>query len=143
VTGRLTPANRAALIATAKRAATPVASCVAASIPPAHILGKMTRAELSALVIVLAEAVDHARLREVIAAGDDGTPAVRVAAAAPEGTTAERLRRAHTEASRLRRAGLAVPNQVRRDDNAYHEALKAAREAAVVTPGPQAEGAAA
>ena len=115
----MTPAYRAVLIARAKSAAIPVSSCVAARIPPAHIIGGMSRDELAALVIVLAEAVDPARLRAVVQAEDDGTP----------GLTDLDLtyRAAHTEAGRLRTAGLPVPLAVRAMDSAYRQALKHAR----------------
>lgn len=126
--GRMTPADRESLIGMAKRAATPVASCVAARVAPAHIIGDMTRAELKALVIVLAEAVDHALLRTVVETGDGG--------AAGGGGPGEpaRLRAAHAEAGRLRRDGMVVPTSIRILDNAYHEALRAARAAAAAPP---------
>lgn len=139
----MTPAVRASLIARAKRAAVPVANCVAASIPPARVLGKLTEAEKDALIIVLAEAVDHALLRVVVEADDDGRPEVPAAPACavgdglPEMPHAERLRRAHAEAMRLRRAGQPVPNPLRRLDNDYHEALKAGRKAAAAAMAPR------
>jgi len=112
----LTPADRASLIARAKRAAVPVANCVAGRLKSGHITGEMTREELEALIIVLAEAADHALLREVCATDDDDGQ--------PDATPAD-LRRAHTEAGRLRRDGMVVPNSIRILDNAYHEALRA------------------
>jgi len=112
----MTPADRAALIARAKSAAIPVSSCVAARIPPAHIIGGMTRDELTALVIVLAEAADPARLRVVVRAEDDGRPGV---------TDLDlTYRAAHTEAGRLRTARLPVPLAVRALDSAYRQSLK-------------------
>lgn len=75
----MTPADRAVLIATAKRLAIPVASCVAASIRPDHLLSARSRDELMALVIVLAEAAHPVRLREVVQAGDDGLDAQGIA----------------------------------------------------------------
>lgn len=126
--GRMTPADRESLIGMAKRAATPVASCVAARVAPAHIIGDMTRAELRALVIVLAEAVDHALLRAVVEADDR--------AGADGGGPGEpaRLRAAHAEAGRLRRDGMVVPTSIRILDNAYHAALREARAAAAPPP---------
>lgn len=62
---------RAHLVACAKSVAVPVASCVAASVPPAHLLDAMTRDELAALVVVLAEAADHDRLGEIVSASDE------------------------------------------------------------------------
>ncbi len=112
----MTPAYRAALIARAKSAAIPVSSCVAARISPAHVIGGMTRDELAALVIVLAEAADPVRLRVVAQAVDDG---------APDLTDLDlRYRAAHAEAQRLRSARLPVPNGVRALDNAYRESRK-------------------
>lgn len=68
----MNPADRDALIARAKALAIPVASCVAASIRPDHLLSVRSRDELMALVIVLAEATHPVRLREAVRAGDDG-----------------------------------------------------------------------
>lgn len=121
MTARLTPAERAALTATAKSKAIPVASCVAARIPPAHIVGDMTRDELLALVIVLAEAVDTATLRAVVQAVDyDYTPA----------DPAARQRVAHAEAVRLRAAHQPVPLVIRHLDSAYRLSRKHAARAA-------------
>lgn len=90
-------AYRAALVARAKAVAVPVASCVAASLAPAHLTGSMTRDELAALVVVLAEAAEPGRLRAVVAAQDgDGIPSP-----GPQELT---LRRAHREFNRCRRA---------------------------------------
>jgi len=78
----LTPADRAALIARAKAKAIPVASCVAASLRPDHLFADVAPEDLEgilkALVIILAEACDPVRLREVVSARDDGTAPVRV-----------------------------------------------------------------
>jgi hypothetical protein len=130
-TAPMARADRAALIATAKSAATPVASCVAARISPAHILGTMTRAEVDALVIVLAEAADHALLRVVVEAVDDGHPGL---------TDADiRQQEAHAEAVRLRAAGQRVPDMVRILDAVYLQARKAERAAGAPLPDPEAE----
>jgi hypothetical protein len=67
----MTPARKAALITRAKAVAIPVASCVAARLRPDHLLPSLSRAELMALVIVLAEAADPAVLREVVHAEGD------------------------------------------------------------------------
>jgi hypothetical protein len=116
----MTPAARSALIERAKRAATPVASCVAARISPAHILAAMAREEVDALVIVLADAVDHALLRAVVEADDDGRPGLSDLDA--------RYRAGHAEAVRLRAAKLPVPNQVRVLDSGYYRGRKQARQ---------------
>ena len=139
MTKHLTPSDRASLIARAKRAAVPVANLVAARLKHGHITGGMTRAELEALVIVLAEAADHAKLRDVCAAEDDGRPDGQADSQADDGL---RQRRAHNEARRLREAGQPVPLPVRVLDNAYTGARKAARAAergAAVPPDPDAE----
>lgn len=115
----LTPADRGALVARAKSLAVPVTSCVAARIPPAHLIGDMTRDELAALVIVLAEAVDPVRLRAVAAAGED-----------EEDPEDERLRQAHAKAMNLRRMGRPVPMLLRAAENDYHKRRRAEREAA-------------
>lgn len=128
----MTAADPAALIARAKRAAVPVMSCVAASLPPAHIIGGMSRAELAALVIVLAEAADPHKLRAVVEAADDGTPGV---------TDLDLVyRRAHREAARLRGAGEPVPLRIRVLDGKYHEARKEARAGAAGRPASRAPG---
>jgi hypothetical protein len=121
----LTPAARAALIAKAKRAATPVASCVAARIGVGHILGTMTRAEVDALVIVLADAVDHALLRAVVQAENDGRPGLSDLDA--------RYRAGHAEAVRLRAAKLPVPVAVRTLDSGYYRGRKQARQELAAT----------
>ena len=130
------PSDRAALIARAKRAAVPVVNLVGVSIPPARVLGRLTEAEKDALIIILAEAADHTRLRVIVATDDDGRP--EPIAPVDAGDLPRRLRQAHTEASRLRRAGEKVPDAVRKLDNAYHDALKAKRET-VIAPDPNAE----
>lgn len=117
----LTPADRDALVARAKSLAVPVTSCVAARIPPAHLIGDMTRDELAALVIVLAEAVDPVRLRTTVRAVDDGAPGL---------TDLDlKCRAAHTEAGRLRSRRLPVPPAVSRLDGIYRSRLKATRKA--------------
>jgi hypothetical protein len=65
-------AYRAQLLATAKAAAVPVVSEVAAGVPPDELAG-LTADELRALVIVLAEAAggDMPRLRAIAGADDD------------------------------------------------------------------------
>lgn len=75
---RLTPADRDALIARAKRLAVPVASRVAARIHPGHLIGDLSREELLALVVVLAEAADPVTLRTVAQASEDGPEAATV-----------------------------------------------------------------
>ena len=81
--------RRDALVAAAKARATAVVSCVHARLSPSHILGKCTRDDLQALVIVLAEAADPAVLRAVVAATEDGPVVTDLMV---------RLRRAHRSA---------------------------------------------
>ena len=115
-------AQRAALIARAKSLATPVVSCVAASIRPSHLLAGASRDELMALVVVLAEAADHGRLREVTEApGDTGMPP-------PD--RRDVLRRAHAEYQRLLRGGQPVPRRVRVLESEYRQSNKRRRESA-------------
>lgn len=115
----MTPAYRASLIARAKRAAEPVARSVAGGLPVDWLIGDMDREQLLALVLVLADAADPARLRAVVRAEDDDAPGV---------TDADlKLRAAHAEAVRLRKAKRPVPFQVRVLDTAYCQARKQAR----------------
>lgn len=117
----MTPAERNALIARAKRLSIAVASSVAADIRPDHLIGDASRDLLAALVIVLAEAADPVRLRAVAEASDDDrVPADRDAM----------LRAAHAHAIWLRRIGEPVPARVRLLDNEYRAERKQAREAA-------------
>jgi hypothetical protein len=102
--------DRDALIARAKSLAVPVASCVAARISPAHLIGEATRDELAALVVVLAEAADPVALRMITSATEDG----------PDFTDEDvRLRKAHAHAKALRDAGYPVPAHVLRLDRQY------------------------
>jgi hypothetical protein len=64
-------AYRAHLVACAKAVAVPVAASVAASLPPSRLLDSMTRDELAALVIVLAEGADPDRLSDIVTARDE------------------------------------------------------------------------
>jgi hypothetical protein len=125
----MTPADRAALIARAKQLAVPVVSCVAASLRPDHLRREMSADEMWALVIVLAEAADPARLREIVKAADDGTPD-------PSGRAAM-LARAHAECDRLRRAAQPVPLRLRVLDSEYQAAR---RKASPPKPAPRPEG---
>ena len=109
-------AARAALIAWAKRKAVPVASCVQASLPPSHLIGDASRDQLAALVIVLAEAADPGKLREVTEAADDGFP--------DRAARRERLRKAHQEARKLRVAGEPVPASLVILDREYERLRK-------------------
>ncbi len=114
----MTPEQRDALIARAKKVAVPVASCVAARLRPSHLLPGLSRDELEALVLVLAEAVDPVRLRLVVAAGEDG-PVVT--------DRAVTLRKAHSEVNRLRGEGLPVPLRLGLLEGEYQEQVRAAR----------------
>ena len=105
-------AERAALIAWAKRKATPVASCVAARIRLDHLsLRDASYDELLALVVVLSDAVDPVALRAVTEGKDDGSPAV---------TDRDlMLRKAHAECVRLRDGRREVPLRLRLLDAEY------------------------
>ncbi len=105
-------ARRAALIARAKARATAVTACVQARLSPAHILGECSRADLTALVVVLAEAADPAVLRAVVSVcDDDGRPDLSRHQA--------KLREAHSQVVQLRKARKPVPEQLRVLDSAY------------------------
>jgi WhiB family transcriptional regulator, redox-sensing transcriptional regulator len=111
-------AYQAALLATAKSVAIPIAACVASSLPPAHLMGTMTRDQLAALVIVLAEAADHRRLRAIAGARDsDGRPDLT--------RDFLRLRRAHAEYTRLTVAGQPIPPRIRELEREYQRQAKA------------------
>jgi hypothetical protein len=115
------PAGRVALIARAKSIAIPVASCVAARVRPDHLIGDLSRDELAALVLVLADAADPVALRAVTQATEDG----------PDITDEDiRLRKAHAHAQALRDAGKAVPARVRALDRQYRVRTDARRMAA-------------
>jgi hypothetical protein len=116
----VTPADRAALIARAKSLAIPVASCVAASINSGRLIAECTKAELSALVLVLAEAVDPVRLRAVVAATEDSP------SPPPPGRELV-LRRAHADVSSLRERGVAVPPQMALLESDYQNGQRQAR----------------
>lgn len=108
----MTRIDRAALMARARSLAIPVHSCVTARIRPDHLIGEeaASRDELAALVILLAEAADPARLRAVVNATEDG----------PDVTDEElRLRTAHAQSGVLRRAGQPVPLRLRLLDSEY------------------------
>jgi hypothetical protein len=106
--------DRAALMARARSLAIPVHSCVTARIRPDHLIGReaASRDELAALVILLAEAADPARLRAVVEAVEDELPAVDEAA---------RLRTAHAQVQALRAAHRRVPAGLRVLDAEYHQ----------------------
>jgi hypothetical protein len=117
----MTPAERDALIARAKFVAPVVVKCVEGRLSPGHITRKLSREEIEALVLVLADAVDPVRLRVVVSADEDG----------PDVTDRDLLlRRAHADAKAYRRDGKPVPEHVRRLDNEYHERGKLRRTAA-------------
>ena len=103
------PRERASLVAAAKSAAVPVASCVAARVPPDHLLQDRTWQELAALVIVLAEAADPVRLRAIAEAGEDGRQHV----------SEEALREAHRLHSSMRLAGETIPPRLAAQERAY------------------------
>lgn len=108
----MTPAERTALIAAAKKTAVPAANCVAAGVRLDHLLNGKSWHELAALVVVALEAVDPARLKALCdLPGDEGLT--------PESLREAMLRRAHAEASRLREAGQEVPAPLALLDNEY------------------------
>lgn len=74
--------------------------------------------ELAALVVVLAAAADPVRLRQVLAAEDDGTPAE---------VQEEALKWAHAEVRRLRDVGQPIPSPLARLEHQYQEQSRAAR----------------
>lgn len=115
----LTHAERTDLITRAKAIAVPVASCVAASLRPDHLLAGCSRGELAALVIVLAEAADPARLHAVAEAEDDASPVI--------GLAEVRLRKAHAEFQRHRVAGITVPASLARLEREYQRISKRRR----------------
>lgn len=95
-------AERTALIAAAKKTAIPIASCVSGGVRLDHLLPGKSHEEKDALIVVLAAAVDHARLHVLAALPGD------------EGLSAEMLRevehkRAEAAMERLRRAGWTPP----------------------------------
>lgn len=115
----MTPAQRPALIAKAKRIAIPVASCVAARLRPDHLRRGLTEDEAWALIVVLAECADMGRLRAVTSApGDEGIPR--------QGER-EILRAVHAERARLERAGLPVPYAVLAADGRYRADVRRRR----------------
>ena len=114
----LSPAERSALISHAKRIAVPVTSCVAANLAPAHLLAGLSRDELLALVVVLADCAEPGRVRAVVAAEDDGRPS-------PSGHDL-RLRAAHREFERMRVAYEDPPVWLRRLE-AQYQAMSSAR----------------
>jgi hypothetical protein len=118
----MTPAQRIALIVGAKRLAHPVFSCVRAGIRYDHLTASQSRKELLALITVLAECADPAKLKAVTEApGDEGMPAL---------SREDVLRRAHAEYQRLLRDGMAVPHRVRLLESEYRQGNKRRREEA-------------
>lgn len=133
----MTPQQRTALITRAKQLAVPVASCVAASIRPDHLLRDVTDpAVLLALITVLAEAADPVRLREVVKADDGGgTPSLTpLAGHRNAGQIAQYawLRREGKDISEAA-AGLGI---AKRTAERYEQDLVAAGEAAWERRGP-------
>lgn len=111
----MTPEQRA--VARVKRIAVPVANCVQAGIRIGHLTEGLSRTELLALVAVLAASADHERLKGIAEApGDAGEPPLE---------RADILRRAHAERTRLERANLPVPFQVRALAAEYRQAVNA------------------
>ena len=115
-----TPAQRAAIIAAAKRKAVPFVNRVAARVPPEDLLAGLSRDEVVALAIVLAEATDHARLFAVIAAEDDGHPDPLMRRTA--------LAWAHAEYSRQKRGGGDPQGVLRVLEREYQRACKQAQQ---------------
>jgi hypothetical protein len=103
--------------------AIPVASCAGAGVGTGHLLAGLSRDELAALVDVLALAAssDPVRLRAVVSAGDGMT------AALPLGGDLERLRAAHAVFTRLTRAGLPVPPELKAANGRYQAMVRRRR----------------
>jgi hypothetical protein len=99
----VTPRLTASLLASAKRMALPVATCVHNRVRPAHILRDKSWAELYALVIVLAEAADLAAVFEVANMPDGGPE---------EAARAAVLRKAHAKAEACRKMRRPVPGHL-------------------------------
>jgi hypothetical protein len=119
----LNAADRASLIAAAKARATAVVSCVQARLSPSHILDRCSREDLAALVIVLAECADPAVLRAVVnARDDDGKPDLS--------RREVMLRKARTEAARLRRGNQHVPARIGDLEREYWRTQKGAERSA-------------
>ncbi len=101
--------------ARAKQLAIPVASCVQAGLRSGHVTDGLSRDELLALVRVLGACADPARLRAVTRVPGDAMP--------PGPGEEEALRMAHAEFTRLERAGLPVPLDVRAANGRYRSML--------------------
>ena len=99
--------------------AVPVASCAAAGVGFGHLLDGASPDELRALVSVLAAAVDPVRLRAVIRHPGE--------AVEPPEARMETLRRARAEYTRLKRAGLPVPYEIRVLDSEYQVEVRRRR----------------
>lgn len=97
------PRLTGSLLAAAKQAALPVATCVHNRIRPAHLLRDKTRDELYALVIVLAEAADLAAVFEVANMPEGG---------AEEAARVVVLRKAHAKAEAFRGMRRTVPEHL-------------------------------
>lgn len=118
----MTPAKRNALIIRAKGLAIPVASCVRAQLQPGHLLNNLTREELLALIVVLADCSSPRRLRAVTQApGDEGLPVEDRQAM---------LRAAHAEYTRLLRVKQPIPGKLRLLNSEYRRVNKERRAAA-------------
>jgi hypothetical protein len=87
--------RRTSLIAGAKAIAGPFAACVQARLRPDHHLEGLSRDELVALAVVLAEAADPAVLRAIAGSADDGRSVLD--------RRDVMLRTAHTQAQAYRR----------------------------------------
>jgi len=115
--------------------AIPVASCAAAGVSATHLLDGASPDELRDLVSVLAAATDPVRLRAAIR---------HPGQAMPPGARTEALRRAHAAFTRLGRAGLPVPYDLRVLDAEYQADVRrrraaAAAEQAVLAPAREPE----
>ena len=110
-----TPRERAALIAWAKRKAVPFHSRVNAGIRVDDLMEDATEARYAALAVVLAAAVDPVRLRQVLAAEDDGTPAE---------VQEEALRWAHAEVQAMRQRHEPVPVVLEQLERKYQREAK-------------------
>jgi hypothetical protein len=126
----MTPATRAAVIAAAKRKACAVVNCVAAKNARGvrlHLGG--LDPEVAALVLVLAEAADPARLAAVCAAVDDGTPAEPRRVPESDSERLERLKVAHSTAARFKAAGEPLCSEIEALEREYARNRKRAQRA--------------
>jgi hypothetical protein len=109
-------------VARAKKLARPAAALAAAGLGPGDLLANASRADLVALVAVLAAAADPGKLEAVTSQPGDALMSLEDRSAV--------LRRAHAERTRLDRAGLQVPPGLCELDAEYQAEVRRRRAAA-------------